>query len=97
MKSLEEYRKQIDEIDRKLIALFEERMQVSGGIAAYKRAHALPILDQKREEQKLAALSGLASPAMAPYVAELWRKIFELSRSYQEETGKDAASGEGKE
>ncbi len=94
---LEDYRREIDSVDRRMIELFEERMRIAGGIAAYKRAHALPVLDKSREEQKLKALSQSASPEFAPYVAELWRKIFELSRAYQEEKQKEAAEGEGKE
>ena len=46
---LSEYRVKIDEIDRKLIGLFAERMDVAAGIAAYKKEHGLPVLDPARE------------------------------------------------
>ncbi len=31
MKELEEYRKEIDEIDKQIVELFEKRMDLSGG------------------------------------------------------------------
>ena len=50
---LSEYRKKIDEIDAELLALFTKRMDVAAEIAEYKQEKRLPVLDLKREKQKL--------------------------------------------
>lgn len=48
---LSDYRTQIDRIDAELLQLFAERMQTAAGIAAYKKEHALPVLDTGRERE----------------------------------------------
>ena len=45
---LNDYRKQLDEIDDQMLELFLKRMELSTGIAAYKKAHYLPILNRQR-------------------------------------------------
>ena len=57
MKDLSELRIEIDEIDRKMVALFEERLSLADQVAEYKIAAGRPVLDRKREQEKLAALS----------------------------------------
>lgn len=53
MKDLETLRAEIDVIDRELVRLFEARMNVVLGVAAYKLANNLPILNAGREQQVL--------------------------------------------
>ena len=53
---LSDYRSQIDRIDAELLQLFAERMQTAAGIASYKKAHGLPVLDAGREREKLAQI-----------------------------------------
>ena len=50
---LSDYRNQIDHIDKELIRLFAERMDVAAEIAAYKKEHGLAVLDPARERAKL--------------------------------------------
>lgn len=77
-------RKKLDRIDRKITALFAERMAVVRDIAAIKQENGLPVTDRTREEEKLAAVSeGLDEP-MAGYARSLFEKIMELSRDYQD-------------
>ncbi len=80
---LKEYRTQIDDIDQQLVKLFQQRMEVSKGIAEYKKEHGLPILDPGREREKLRALSAGMEPDMQNYTSVLYSSLFELSRSYQ--------------
>ena len=83
---LKECREKLDEIDEKIVALFEERMQISEAVASYKAEHNLPVLDAAREEQKLAAIRDLVRDAKnKDAAAELFEKIMELSRSRQEQ------------
>ena len=78
-----ELRGRIDAADEALINAFVERMNVSGEIARYKAAHGLPVLDKKREREKLYAVSGKVPEDMQSYAVELYSLLFELSRSRQ--------------
>lgn len=80
---LAELRKQIDEIDGRIIELVQQRMDVSAGIAEYKRENALPVLDAEREKVKLDAVAGQCRAGMEDYVTRLYREIFSISREYQ--------------
>ena len=80
---LSEYRTKIDEIDRQLVALFTERMATAADIAAYKKAHHLPVLDAARERQKLRQIAELAPAALQNETQTLYRLLLALSRSYQ--------------
>ncbi len=95
MRSLEECRQQLDEVDRDIVRLFEQRMMVARDVARYKIAHDLPVLDQSREEMVLASrVSMLKDGHFAGSVRTLYECIMALSRQEQErlllEEGKDA-------
>ena len=47
---LTDLRREMDAIDRELLALFARRMALSGEIAGLKKAAALPVFDPAREE-----------------------------------------------
>lgn len=78
------YRQEIDRIDDELVRLFGERMAVAGKIAEAKRANNMPILDVRREREKLADVQSKADAEFESYVGVLYSLLFELSRSYQE-------------
>ena len=80
---LNDYRRQIDEIDTQLLALFGQRMEVAAGIAAYKKEHGLPVLDSSRERQKLLDIASKSPDAVKEYAVSLYSLLFELSRGYQ--------------
>ena len=80
---LSDYRAQIDRIDAELLRLFAERMQTAAGIASYKKAHGLPVLDAGREREKLAQIVKAAPEDLQEEAVSLYRLLFSLSRSYQ--------------
>nr|MBQ4319372.1 chorismate mutase [Clostridia bacterium] len=77
------YRAKIDEIDDQLVELFARRMDVAAQIAAYKKANSLPVLDPKRERDKLRDVMEKSPEAIKEYTPLLYSVMFELSRSYQ--------------
>ena len=81
--SLEQLREKIDKIDDQMLRLFEERMDIAAEVAAYKQANGLPILDRKRETEKLQSISGKVRPEIEPLAHTLYDTMFELSRSHQ--------------
>jgi len=85
MTELENARKEIENIDRKMAELFERRMDISGLIGEYKRKNSLPIRDAEREHTLTEKnLSYIVNDELKPYYVEFLRKIMELSRKYQE-------------
>lgn len=82
---LDDYRKKIDMVDEKLIALFAERMELTRAIAEYKKENGLPVLDASRETEKLRRVAERSPEELREYTRRLYSLIFELSRDYQRE------------
>lgn len=81
---LKEIRKEIDDIDGKLVELFEKRMELCRQVAEYKIETGMQVLDRKRETEKLGTLSELAGSDFARYgVRELFTQIMSMSRKLQ--------------
>lgn len=83
MKTLEESRKQIDEIDRQLVELIESRMETAGEIAAYKKENGLAVLDASRERSKLQQVAELSDERFRQDILQLYQLILDLSKGYQ--------------
>lgn len=81
--TLDDCRRELDEADRALLAAFVRRMELSAPIADWKRAHGLPIRDEVREREKLAAVRAQVPPELAQSAEELYRTLFRLSRELQ--------------
>lgn len=81
---LEARRKQIDEIDQRLVSLLEERLEVSLAIGRFKKEAGLQILDRKREEEVvLKNLGRLKNPVYNPYIRTLMEMLMSVSRESQ--------------
>ena len=63
MRDLAELRKEIDEIDTRMVKLFEQRMAVSEEVAEYKVAVGKKILDKEREKRKIQAVKAMTHSA----------------------------------
>lgn len=84
MKDLMQCRKEIDEIDRKMSALFEKRMRIAADVAEYKRVSGKKVFDKQREDEKLDAVEKMASNEyLGRGLRELFSQIMSLSRKYQ--------------
>ena len=80
---LKDYRNKLDQIDSEILALFKERMDTVGEIAAYKKEHGLPVLAAGREKEILDRIRSLSGEDLAPYAASLFETLMYLSREYQ--------------
>lgn len=84
MKDLQDLRNTIDEIDSKLVELFERRMEIALKIAAFKIKNKLPVFDEKREAQVIQKnLMKLKNRNFQCELNELFSKIMKLSRQIQ--------------
>ncbi len=71
---LEECRVLIDDVDRRIVALLNDRTRVVEDIGRVKREASLPIYEPKREDQVFA---NIASVNHGPITQEAVRRIFE--------------------
>lgn len=78
--TLEVLRKEIDEINASIIALFSRRLTLAIKIGKVKKEHGLPICDHKREALQLETVRTLAEEqGLNPNVIE---EIFTLFIDY---------------
>jgi chorismate mutase-like protein len=73
-KRLEEFRVLVDDVDRRIVALLNERTRVVQDIGRVKRQTQMPIYEPKREDQVFANISASNS---GPLTEEAVRRIFE--------------------
>ena len=84
MSTLEELRAQIDDIDAQMVALFEQRMNVTRQVGEYKKEHGMPVLDRGREAEVLAKKeSMLKNPYLKTEVKDFFSSIMAISRRQQ--------------
>ena len=80
---LNNYREHLDTIDKELLRLFIERMAIAGEIAQWKQQNRMPVLDLRREKEKLRAMEEMSPEDLKEYSVSLFSLMMELSRSYQ--------------
>ena len=84
MLDLNEIRKDIDEIDKQLVELFEKRMKLTSDVAKFKISTGKKVLDKKREDEKIQAINKLIkNPENMHAIDELFSQIMANSRKYQ--------------
>lgn len=84
MADLLELRERIDRIDKEIIRLYEERMQVCREIGEYKIANELKVFDSDREAAKLAQLAAMVeSDIDKENVTELFELLMDKSKDLQ--------------
>ena len=71
---LEEYRVVIDQIDRRIVALLNERTEIVECIGRVKRESQMPVYEPRREDQVFA---NIAAANHGPISHEAVRRIFE--------------------
>ena len=79
--NLEDYRKNIDNIDQKIVSLLDERLNTCKEIGKYKKENNLPVLDSKREDEKINSIKDNAENK--ELVVEIYKKIMEESKKVQ--------------
>ena len=71
---LEEFRVVIDQIDRRIVALLNERTEIVECIGRVKRESQMPVYEPRREDQVFA---NIAAANQGPISQEAVRRIFE--------------------
>ncbi len=82
--NLMDSRQQIDEIDKQITFLLEERMKVVAAVAAYKKAHSMPVLDATREAAVLDKVAVFTSDKLlVPYIKRIYQALMDESKAYE--------------
>jgi chorismate mutase-like protein len=81
---LEECRQRIDEVDRRIVALLNERTRVVEEIGRVKRDAKLPIYEPKREDMVFQNVIGSnAGPLTPEALRRVFERIIDESRTIQ--------------
>lgn len=79
-----ELRKQIDDIDERIVELYEQRMEVCKQVAEYKIETGKKVFDRQREAEKLAKVKSLTHNDFNSHgIEELFEQIMSMSRKMQ--------------
>ncbi len=83
--NLEETRKEINELNKQLLELFQRRMDCSQAVAEYKKSVGMPVYDGAREQLILDFAKDMAEDKYKPYAVDFFSNIMAISRDYQTE------------
>ena len=82
--NLEDARATIANVDEKMAALFEARMQAARDIAAYKKEHGLPIEDKAQEARVIEQRSTyIEDEELLPYYRQFIQNTMDVCKSWQ--------------
>ena len=83
---IEDWRKKIDELDRKLVALLSERAQVALEIGRLKRDTNLPVYEPDRERIVFANVQEAnPGPLLGRDLVRIYERIIDVMRNIQKE------------
>ncbi len=84
MNELDNIRKRINEIDKQMASLFEERMKNAKSVAEYKVKYAMPILDETREKRIIENnVNYIEDDTIREYYVRFLQNNMDLSKDYQ--------------
>ncbi len=84
MSLIDEARIKINEIDKEMVKLFEERMKAVLDVLEYKKEHNLAVFDEKREIELIEKnINLLQDKTLKDYYLIFFRGMLEASKKYQ--------------
>ena len=86
MGDISDYRNEIDSIDKKLVGLFEARMELALKVANFKKENGIQVLNRTREQEVIdKSLSLVKNPKFYSSTSRFFEYIMKLSRELQRE------------
>jgi chorismate mutase-like protein len=84
VKTIEDWRRRIDEIDLRLVELLNERSQCALEIGKLKRVDGQPVYQPERERKVLAAVENASRGPLSPAaIRRLFERILDEARSVE--------------
>ena len=80
MKTIDELRSEIDEIDDGLVSLFLQRLAVVKEVGEAKKTQSLSVEDKDRENAAIERLTVNKTDEEKIKITELYNKIFDISK-----------------
>ena len=80
MKTIDELRSEIDEIDDGLVSLFLQRLAVVKEVGEAKKTLSLSVEDKDREDAVIERLTVNKTDEEKKKITELYNKIFDISK-----------------
>lgn len=77
-------REEIDRIDKSLVSLLAERMEVVKKIGEIKKENNLPVNDPKREEKVIEKVRTLAGDKYPGEIEEIYRNLFIVAKKLED-------------
>jgi chorismate mutase len=93
---LSDWRKKIDELDRKLVDLLSQRAHAAHEIGKLKRSASMPIYEPDRERNVFSNVKNI-NPGPLPDrdLLRIYERIMDIMRQIQQEEIAPATAGEG--
>lgn len=92
MSELDGYRKKIDEIDKEITRLFEQRMDTVIKVGEYKKANNLPVLNKDREKQVIKKnINYLSNKDYAEELTVFYNHLMNISKDLEHKKMKGKA------
>lgn len=86
MKDLSDWRNEIDELDRQIVALLNQRAECVLNLAPLKRRRHIDILDRSREDDVMRKLRNVNGGPLPPEAIEMiFRSVMAAMRDLQQE------------
>jgi chorismate mutase len=90
--NLEDWRNEIDQIDRDIVRLIEQRVRIVRKIGAIKAGAGLPTMDRNREEKVLRNIRGAGTGSISDVaIVRIFSEILRESKSIQRQMISNAA------
>jgi chorismate mutase/prephenate dehydratase len=84
--TLEAIRKKIDAVDKRLLTLLSERVELAQEVSKIKKMEGLGVIDSEREKKLLVGLAKNAKSLGLPseHIQRIWKSVIKLSRFVQQ-------------
>lgn len=87
MAEIDDYRNKIDEIDKQITNLFEQRMDIVMKVGEYKKENNLPIFNKNREDEVIKKNIGyLKNSKYAEGLKDFFQNIMNIAKRLEEKT-----------
>lgn len=84
MNELEAARLKIQQVDKEIAALFEQRMTAAQSVLNYKMQNGLPIYDPEQEKRVIERNTGyIQDPVIKEYYVPFLKNLMDVSKAYQ--------------
>lgn len=84
--NIQDYREQINSIDKQIVELLEKRLDIAGGIGQEKKRQGLPVFDEVREKERIEAVRELAkNEKYKDRIEQIYIKLMDETKLWEKE------------